>query len=268
MRLACSILVSLFVGAQASATTFSVEEWSATWSGSGGKFGPFTASDDFEDGVAPAPPEYLITYGSVAPGDEAGGSFQIGGTSDPACQGCEAVGFNLGAGGEMSVLATYRFADPGLGQSYGVTISNTAGTDFATMIFARDIVPNFGERRFFAVIDENFPTVLSAQVAIEGVVAFIIPSNPTTLTMELRIVDTPSGLQPFGRYSFDGGPFFSLIQTPVAFGGAPDLGVLDRNDAHGAALFAIPEPRLVLLLLVALAAASARLRHRRIDGKA
>jgi hypothetical protein len=235
--------LALGLAGAAGAYRYDVLEWSAAWEG---------FADDFEDGALPAggpgeAPIYLPLCG-VDGDDETGGALVLSGP-DPLCPaGPGAVLATTGGTTVGETRATFRFAVPAPGQSYGLTLSDAGSTDTATLVVARSAVPPF--------VADGLLVALLADPAVAGVptpVAFhVLSAEPphdgvSAAAIELRLVTAAGpggGVVPTGSFRLCASspcedeattPFVTLPPSPLPH---PDGGVLAPGLAHGPALVA------------------------------
>ncbi|HSJ95705.1 MAG TPA: hypothetical protein VLC53_01450 [Myxococcota bacterium] len=242
MRLACAIACAVFLAAAAAGYRYDVREWSADWEG---------FSDDFEDGVLPAggpgeAPVYLPICG-VTGESETGGALQLAGP-DPLCPAQPgAILATTGGATVGETRATFRFQIPDLGESYGLTVSDQATSDFVSLVLARNPVPGlFPDALLVVLLADPFVGDLPTPVAFSVLSTSPPHSDVSGAALELRLVTAPGpgGALPTGTYRLCAAspcedesttPFQSLAPAipPSADGGAllPDL-------AHGPTLVA------------------------------
>ena len=256
------LAVAFAVVAATPAEAYRVEEWSVAWTQQIDALGnPVTLADDFEDGVFPGFPQYGVLCGSVAPGDEAGGSLLIGNDAEfgPGCGGIELFATNITGIGEMVATVTYDFVSPPVDQFYGISIGNVGGTDFASMSVGRAVLPVFGDSVVISILDESFTGLNAVQQTILLATPELLDAVFSSITLELRLSQSGFELLPTGRFRFDDDPFVDLDPGILA---PRDDGALSVIELHGASLVATPEPGTAPLLAFGLIALG-RMRGRR-----
>lgn len=202
--------------------------WSAFWSRA-----RVLRSDSF-DGATFDAGGYRQLCGSVSLGDQAGGSLFLRRPDPrPRCGGVQGLGFDQGHSGNLLMTAEYRFFVPPEGSSYGLTVTNRAGTDGLVFSVATVDVPELGGvRTLFVLADEHFAWT-GDPVAI-GFTDSQVEGEPAVL--ELVLSDAGNVLVPTARVVMNGGIRVPLLRLFPR----PDAGSLNRFEAHFAGIGAGP----------------------------
>ena len=235
--LTLSLLLAGFAGG---AGAIEIDSWRVTWEdqlGEGGQ--PVVLEDDFDDSDFPGFPAYVEPCGEVQPGDETGGTLDLGSraTDNAGCSGAQVASFGTTGAGDITARARFVFASPPEGQGYGLRLTNSLAAAFTDAV-SITVLSGSGDVAI-VVVDEN--GTFSQLTVLEP--AFLAGLPPgSTLELQLVVAEDGGELIPNGRFRFNDAPFENL-------GPAPGSGALSAAELHGASLFAlVPEPTTALLL--------------------